>query len=127
MTTVQPKLKAVVGSNITGDVYLYNVPTDKVQLENFTLNILNNPADYVQDGIMNVNLEMMGLEKGSPNSLRMKQIMDLVFPFFDNTTIENADKSTTLHLDIDDDKGIFKEQNSEKNYLYNLRVRFVTL
>lgn len=127
LTTAHEAVSAAISSTLTGNVFLFNVPDGEEQKENVVLNVLVNPGTYVQDGIMNVNLEMLELEKGRPNSVRMKEIMDLIVPVFDQKTIRKGDGSVTLHTEIDRDMGLFKDRESSQKYFYNLRVRFVTL
>ena len=122
--TVYSKINPIMASKITGKVYIGDAP-DNDQGENITLNCLTNPIDYVQKGIMNVNIELMGIEKGVPNQIRFSEILTDLLPLLDDVDIWN--EGTTVQVRIDDDKGIFKSNEQEGKYFYNLRVAYSAL
>lgn len=114
---------AVVGL-IDGGCYLYNEPNGD-QKENVSVNLLANPIEYVQSATVNVNVHVSGLNEHQANLARMKQIVDVVLPLLDEKEYEVS--GTTLHLSIDDDKGVYKDVDNSGKFYYNVRVNCITL
>ena len=111
---------SAVTNVITGKVYVGDIP-DGNQLENISINTLSNPNDYVQEGYLNLNIYVLGTKSGRPNLSRFKEILDVVLPL-----VENNSKND-VYFQIDDDKGIFKDQDADSMYFYNLKLIFQTL
>jgi len=105
-------------------MYLGEEPA-KDQLENVSINVIANPGGYVQSATLNVNIHVMGLDDHQPNHARMKQLLDLVLPALDDAT--HTIGSTTIHVDVLDDKGVFKDQENHGKFFYNIRVNCITL
>lgn len=105
---------------ITGKVYIGDVP-DGDQLENISIKTLNNPNKYVQEGYINVNIHLLGTKSGRPNLKRFEEILNVVFPLVENNS------NNDVYFQIDDDKGIFKDQDADSMYFYNLKLIFQTL
>ena len=97
------------------------------QTENVCLNLLTNPIAYTQQGIVNVNTHVMGINEEVANAARMKVIMEIIYPLMDNKTYWMEDDAITLHLQIEDDKGIFRSVEQKGKFFYNLRINFLTL
>tara|TARA_R110000744_G_scaffold195512_1_gene314546 strand:+ start:9420 stop:9815 length:396 start_codon:yes stop_codon:yes gene_type:complete len=124
LTAIFKSVKPAFSGLISGNVYIGNPPTGD-QLENITLNTLRNPSGYVQKGVLNANIELMETEKGVANTRRFKELLDILLPLMDDKAV--FDTNITVHLSIEDDKGIFPVQDSTGKYLYNLRVEFTAL
>ena len=124
LSTMKQKLDPILDDVITGKVLLRQSERND-QLENVVLGILNNPGTYVQEGFMNVNPECVGLSEEKPNMERLKTIVDLILPELDDKVITVG--TTTLHVTVDGDNGIFKDQDKGNKFFYNIRVNFVTL
>jgi len=105
---------------ISGDIYSTSIP-DKDQRENITIKTLNNPNQYLQQGYINLNIHVPEVESGRPNLLRMKQILNIILPLVDDV------KTGTFTFQIDDDKGVFKNQELDSMYFYNLKLKFQTI
>lgn len=112
-----------VKAAINGGVY--NGPEPKGdQKENITINVLNNPGGYVQDGFLNVNIHVTGLRDGRPNLGRFAAIRAALTPYLDGVVVTGA---KTVHLDIDADLGPFADQDNAGKHFHNVRINFVTL
>ena len=108
--------KVIIGEETMGD-----------QNENVCLNLLNNPIEYTQQGILNVNVFVMGDNDQRPNMYRMRELVNCIFPLLDNQVHYLEKDEITLHLKIEDDKGVFKSFENKGKFFYNIRVQFLTL
>lgn len=118
---VQPIMEPL----ITGKVYVGRSPEND-QLENITLNTLTNPGTYLQNGLINVNIEVMEFKQGLPNTARFKELLDTLIPLVDKTD-HLGSTGASVQLTIDDDKGIFDSNTQTGKNIYNLRVAFAAL
>lgn len=109
-----------VKDEISGKIYIGDFP-DGNQKENITINVLNNPNKYLQNGFVNLNIYCFQLNSGRANLKRFKQIIEKVFPLVEDVSFDN------YHFQIDDDKGVFKDQDSDGMYFYNIRLEFQTI
>ena len=116
-------IRPVVVPTITGGCYLNEEPKD--MKENVSINLLANPIAYLQQAIVNVNIHVRGLSENQANLARMKEIVDLIIPLLDDN--EYLISGVTLHLSIDDDKGVYKDVDNTGKYYYNLRVNCITI
>ena len=91
------------------------------QGEHYTLNCLSNPNEYLQVGYINLNIYLPEVKSGRANLARFKELIDLFIPVIEDTSYDN------YYFQIDDDKGIFKDQDHGKMYFYNLKLIFQTL
>lgn len=114
-----------VRAAISGKIYIGPEPNND-QLENVSFGVLANPGNYVQDGIVNMNISAMGAGNGRPDLDSLKRICDIVVPIFDDKTIGGL-PGPTLHVTIDDDKGPFKDQYTDGKFYQNIRLNFITL
>lgn len=105
---------------ISGNIYLGSFP-DGNQEENITIKTLNNPNRYLQVGYINLNIHIKEINSGRPNLSRFKEILNLVMPLVDDV------KTGTFSFQIDDDKGVFKNQELDSMYFYNLKLKFQTI
>lgn len=105
---------------INGKVYVNGVP-DGDQLENIDINTLANLRNYLQTGFINVNIYVRETKSGRPNTKKFKEIVDTLIPLIEDV------QSDDVYFQIDDDKGIFKDQDRDSMYFYNLRLTFQTL
>lgn len=111
-----------VTSVINGKVYIGNPPQTS-EKEDVGLNLLNNPNQYLQSGYGNLNIYTEMLAAGRPNISRIKQLIDIIIPLVEDTTITTTDG--TFHFQIDDDKGVFEDKDGM--CYYNLKLKFQTL
>ncbi|MEE9408269.1 MAG: hypothetical protein V3V28_09360 [Polaribacter sp.] len=112
--------KPVVTDVISGKIYSGNIP-DKDQNENITIKTLNNPNRYLQVGYINLNIHIKEIQSGRPNLARFKEILNIIIPLVDDV------KTGTFTFQIDDDKGVFKNQELDSMYFYNLKLKFQTI
>lgn len=104
---------------IDGKVYIGD-PPDGSQLVDIGINTLNNTADYLQTGVLNVNVFMRSYKKGRPNLLKFNEVVQELM-----NLLEDAN-SGRYFFQVEDNKGPFKDQNRQGMYFYNIRVKFQT-
>lgn len=104
---------------ISGKVYIGDAP-DKSQLEDVTIKALNNPNNYLQTGIINLNIYAAQLESGRANNSKFMEIATVVKDLVDDKHFNN------VHFQISDDKGEFKDRDKDGMYFYNIRLEFQT-
>lgn len=107
-------------SSLTGKVYIGEVPS-KSQLEDISIKTLNNTNRYLQTGFINLNTYVYQEKSGRENLERFKELIDMIIPMVKDVAIDG------YYFQIDDDKGIFKDQDRDGMYFYNLRLEFQTL
>jgi len=107
-------------SNISGDILIGEVGGGNDDMEHITLNCLTNPNQYLQVGLINLNIYVPRLKSGRANALRFKEIFDLVEPLVDDV------EGNGVRFDIVDDKGVFKDQDRDLMYFNNIRIEFKT-
>ena len=112
--------KPIVTDVILGKIYSGNIPNGD-QNENITIKTLNNPNQYLQVGYINLNIHIKEIKSGRPNLARFKEILNIIIPLVDDVKIR------TFTFQIDDDKGVFKNQELDSMYLYNLKLKFQTI
>ena len=110
----------IVTNQITGKVYSTSLP-DGDQNENITIQTLNNPNRYLQEGYLNLNIHVKEVSSGRPNLKRLRQLLDIIIPLVDDV------KKETFTFQIDDDKGVFKNKELDSMYFYNLKLKFQTI
>ena len=125
LTTVFAIVNPIINPLITGSVYIGPSPDGDIS-ENVTLRTLTNPATYLQRGLMNVNIELMEFKKGQANTARFDELLKVIIPLLHKADMSKAD-GTSVQLTIEDDKGIFPDNDQEGKYIYNLRVAFAVL
>ena len=109
-----------VTSDITGKIYKGVVPKTS-QLEDIEINVLTNPNGYLQDGYANVNLYCIEDASGRVNTKRLSEITNIVTPLVDDVEKEG------FYFQIDNQGGIFKDQDRDKMYFFNLKLNYQTL
>lgn len=114
----------VVTNRINGKVYIGNPPKAS-QLEDIGLNLLNNPKQYLQDGYGNLNIYVPMLAEDRHNLGKLKELTDSVMPLLDEAQI--TWNGFTYHFDIDDDKGVFVDEDRDGMSYYNIRLNFQTI
>lgn len=114
----------VVSGEVSGGCYLNSEPNGDGK-ENVIIGLLTNPINYLQKAVVNVNISVNGLNEHQANLARTKTILDLILPLLDDK--EYYVGTTTMHLSIDDDKGVFKDRNNLGKFVYNIRVNCITL
>ena len=117
-------LKPAIISTITGDCFIGNEPNGS-QTENVVIGLLTNPINYVQSAILNVNTHVMGVDEHTADLGRLQAITDVLLPLLDDKYY--LVDGTTLHLTIEDDKGVFKSIDNKGKFYYNIRVNCITL
>lgn len=121
LTNLYNLLKVPAVTNmISGKIYIGNVP-DVSQLEDISINTLANSNEYLQKGFININIHVKEIESGRANLAKFKQIIDAIIPLVKDTQTQD------VYFQIDDDKGIFKDQDKDSMFFYNLRLTFQTL
>lgn len=106
--------------SISGEILIGEVAGGDDDREHITLNCLTNPNSYLQTGLINLNIYVPQMKSGRANALRFKQLFDLVKPLVDDV------EGNGVRFDIDDDKGIFKDQDRDLMYFNNIRIEFKT-
>jgi len=112
-----------VNNVISGEVYNGPEPVND-QKENVTINVLANPGEYLQEGVLNVNLHAVSLKGKLPNSKRLKAILDVVMPLVDDVVIGSP---KSLHLTVANEVGPFPDKDNLGKHFHNIRLNFVTL
>lgn len=105
---------------ISGDIYIGDIP-DGNQLENISIQTLTNSNQYLQSGFINLNIYLKEIESGRANLAKFKQLINIIIPLIKDTQTDE------VYFQIDDDKGIFKDQDRDSMYFYNLKLTFQTL
>lgn len=105
---------------ISGDIYIGDIP-DGNQLENISIQTLTNSNQYLQSGFINLNIYLKEIESGRANLAKFKQLINIIIPLVKDTQTDE------VYFQIDDDKGIFKDQDRDSMYFYNLKLTFQTL
>lgn len=100
-------------------------PAKDSQEEEVSMNLLNNPNQYVQNGYCNVNINVPMVNHTTHNLARLQELSNIIIPLVEDSTIETPDG--TFHFQIDDDKGFFKDNDRDGMSYYNLRLNFQTL
>lgn len=124
LSTLYQVINPVLLPEISGKVIIGEEP-DRDQKENITLGLIANPVDYLQSATGNVNIHVWGIDENTPNHARMMALIDILIPLLNDTVYTVGD--TTLHVTIEDDKGVFKNQENQGKYFYNLRINCITL
>ena len=113
-----------MAAELSGGVFIGNEP-ELNQEENVTIAMLNNPIEYVQQAILNVNIHAWGRDELNPDHARMKVLVDLLIPLLDNQTYNI--NGTTIHVDILNDNGVYPNQENIGKFYYNFRINCITL
>ena len=108
-----------VTSIISGKVYATGRPSSS-QLEDIEINTLANNSEYLQLGFVNINIYVKEIEAGRPNLAKFKQVIDVLIPLLDDVKLDE------ITIQIDDDKGIFKDNEKDNEYFYNLKLTYQT-
>ena len=109
-----------VNDNLSGKIYVDDIP-DTDQKENISIKTLNNPNRYLQNGFINLNIHVKEISSGRANLAKFKQIINAVIPLVKDVIHQG------YSFQIDDDKGVFKDQDKDSMYFYNLKLKFQTL
>lgn len=109
-----------VNTLITGNIYKSRfIPTD--QLENIEIGVLFSRNEYVQTGIINLNLYIPSDVMGRPNTKRFEEIADVL----------SADLSQGIHgnyrFQIETQSGVMQDETQDKMYFKNIRFNFQTI
>ncbi|AOR28726.1 hypothetical protein FORMB_16870 [Formosa sp. Hel1_33_131] len=109
-----------VNDNLSGKIYIGDIP-DTDQKEDISIKTLSNPNRYLQNGFINLNIHVKEISSGRANLAKFKQIINAVIPLVKDV------KHLGYSFQIDDDKGVFKDQDRDSIYFYNLKLKFQTL
>jgi len=104
-------------SSITGKIYLGNPPYTG-QREDISLNALTNLNEYMQEGIVNLNVHVRQTEAGRSPLKRMREIVTIIEPMLRDVQSEG------VFFTIEQDKGFFSDQDRDGMYFYNLRLEY---
>ena len=91
------------------------------QKENISLKTLNNRNKYLQSGYINLNIHVKEVESGRGDLAKFKQILDVIIPLVKDAKFEE------YAFQIDDDKGMFRDEDEDSMYFYNLKLKFQTI
>lgn len=114
---------AEVTTVINGKVLIGN-PSLTSNEEDVSINILNNPNQYIQSGFGNVNINVPKTSSGRNNLSRFDQLTQIIFPILEDADI-TTDKGH-FSFQIDDDKGIIDDQDRDGMSYYNIKIEFQT-
>lgn len=112
-----------VNDRINGKVYIGNPPLTS-QLQDVGTNLLNNPRQYLQSGVCNVNIYVPMIAEGRHNLAKLQELTDSIMPLLEDTQITY--NGHTYFFQIDDDKGVFADEDRDNMSYYNLRLNFQT-
>lgn len=115
----------VVTNEIPVDKIFVGKASKLLQGEFITMNTINNPNGYIQNGVANVNIHVPKLSEGRDNTFRLRQLSQIIIPILDNVTKDTG--YGTFHFQIDDDKGPFEDPDRDGISYDNLRIEFQTL
>jgi hypothetical protein len=115
-----PEIKGV----ITGKVYIGAPPFDG-QKEDISINLINNPNRYLQKGFGNVNIHIPKLGTGRDDLKRFQELTEIILPKLEDAKITTEKGS--FFFQIDDDKGIFNDEDRDGVSYYNLRFEYQTI
>lgn len=124
LSTLYQVLNPIASPLINGGVYIGDEP-ERSQKENISLNLIANPIGYVQSATGNVNIHVLGIHEKGANLKRIKEIVDVILPEL-NDKVHRVG-GTTLHVTIEDDKGVFSDNDNQGKFYYNIRVNLITL
>lgn len=110
-------------SVIGGEVRIGNPPKTS-QAEDVSLNLLNNPNTYVQSGFCNVNINVPKIGE-SHNYARLSELSEIIIPLLEDSEITTPDGR--FYFQIDDDKGVFDDEDRDGMSYYNIRLEFQTI
>jgi hypothetical protein len=105
-------------------LFIGNPPLD-YQGECVSNNVLTNPNLYVQSGYCNVNVFVPMVSTGRFNLARFKQIVPIISDLLDDSHIRTSDG--TFYFQVEDDKGIFLDEDRDGMSYYNLRLTFQSI
>ncbi|WP_139959173.1 hypothetical protein [Flavicella sediminum] len=129
----------VVRSSISGSIYKVEAP--KKGLEDITINVLTIGGDYLQRGVLNVNLYLKDLKSGLANTKRFEELSNIILPLLDNkkavdydiTMIVNGQEQSLFEdhsyvfFEIDSPGVILKDQERENTHFLNIKLKYQTL
>ena len=110
-----------VTDTITGAVYIGEAPHAKKNKQNIELNVLDNKNRYLQNGYCNVNISLIETQSGRPDLGKFKEVVNVLKDLLQDAQHDN------YWFQIEDDKGVFKDQDRDSVYLYNFKLTFQTL
>lgn len=113
-----------VKTAISGKVYI-GPPPFTGQKEDISLNLITNPNRYLQKGFGNVNVHIPKLATGRDDLKRFQELTDILFPLLEDTRITTEKGS--FYFQIDDDKGVFNDEDRDGISYYNFRIEFQTI
>lgn len=106
------------------EIYIGN-PSKTAQGEFISVNLLTNPNKYVQSGYANVNVHVTKLAGDRHNLSRFKQVVPILSELLEDSTINHEGQN--YHFQIDDDKGVYNDEDRDGMSYYNLRLTFQTI
>ena len=109
-----------ITSEINGRIYKANVPKTS-QNEDIEINVLTNPNRYVQNGYANINLYCVEDSSGRANTKRLADISNKIVPLLKDT------KKDGFYFQIENQGGVFKDQERDHIYFFNLKINYQTL
>lgn len=113
----------VVAGNIsiTGRVYQGKAILTE-QDENIEINVLNNDhRNYVQRGLINLNLYMKGRADNTPNISRMTELGTEI------VTALGKGANGNYKFQIDNESGILEDESQDKMYFINYKFNYQTI
>lgn len=129
----------VIKQNITGQIYKVSAPI--TDFEDISLNVLTIGADYLQKGILNVNLYVKDLQAGLSNTKRFEELSNLILPLLDNkkavdyditVLIDGQEQSlfddaSYVFFEVDSPGVVLKDQERENTHFLNIKLKYQTL
>lgn len=115
---------AEVNDVIDGKVMI-GEPANNRQTKDVSVNLINNPNLYVQNGYCNVNIHVPKINGVDYNYAALKQLSEIIIPLVEDSEITTPDG--TFYFQIDDDKGVFNDDDRDGMSYYNLRLEFQTI
>jgi hypothetical protein len=95
------------------------------QSEDVAINLLNNPNQYLQTGLINVNIHIPKLSNGRHDLPRLNELVELILPLLEDASIKTT--KGNFYFQVEDDKGVFDDNDRDGMSYYNIRVTFQTI
>ncbi len=102
-----------VTTNITGSIYRFSKPINDNK-QNIVINVLDNPADYIQDITVNVLLYCQELSTGTPDIVTLKNMREVVV----SALKEEPSVEPFCDIEVTNDRGPFAE--GDHTYYHNI-------
>jgi hypothetical protein len=110
-------------AELSGKVYIGEPPYTG-QDEVIAINLITNPNRYIQSGYGNLNIHVPNLAEGRNDLQRLSDLVDLVIPLMNGSRITT--EKGTFYFQVEDQKGVFKDEDRDGMSYYNIKFEYQT-